>query len=51
MIGSIKMDMRRTGYACFDWIHQALDRNTCEFGSVPMSSVKGREFLDQLSEC
>jgi hypothetical protein len=38
------------GYEGMDWIPMAQDRDSCEHNNGSSGSIKGGEFLDQLSE-
>jgi hypothetical protein len=45
--GNIRMDLRKIGWDCVDWIHLAQCRDQwrvlCEKGNEPSGSIKGRE--------
>jgi hypothetical protein len=45
----------KIGWGSVDWIHVAQVRNqwqgSCEHGNELSDSIKGRELLDQLSDC
>jgi hypothetical protein len=47
---NIKMDLRKVGCGCWDWIELAQDKGqvacACECDDEPSGSIKCREFLD-----
>jgi hypothetical protein len=52
--GNIRMDRRKIGWEGVDWMHLTHNRYqrwAHEHGNKPLGSIKGREFLDWLSNC
>jgi hypothetical protein len=49
--GNIRTDLREIGSEDVNWMNLAQDRDQCEHGNEPSGSIKGREFLDWLSDC
>jgi hypothetical protein len=45
------MDLAEIGWESVEWMHLAQDMmGSCEHGNEPLGSIKGREFLDQMSD-
>jgi hypothetical protein len=42
----IRIDLRKTGWECVDWIHLVQLAGCCEHGNEPSGYVKGSKFLD-----
>jgi hypothetical protein len=50
---NIKMDLKETEYEDVNWIclaHKRPVADYCEHHNKPLGSIKGREFLDKVSE-
>jgi hypothetical protein len=47
----IRMDLREIEPEGANWMHLGSVVGSCEHGNEPLGSIKGRKFLDQLSDC
>jgi hypothetical protein len=45
------MDLREIGWEVVDWIHVTQDRDQWQVLVNTSGSIRGREFLDYLSDC